>query len=180
MITILLGAGFEEMEAVAPCDLLRRAGLEVRFCGIGGTEITGSHGIVIRAEDTLETLDYEKMEMLVVPGGLRGVKTIRESEAALNLIRRTAADGRYLAAICAAPTILAELGLLAGKRATCYPDMQDRLGSDVAQNDSVVFADRIITARAAGSAYDFGLALIRVLKDSETAEKIAKGIVYHR
>ena len=178
MIAILLAPGFEEMEAAAPCDLLRRAGAEVRFCGVGGTTVVGSHGITFCAEDSLDTLDFEKMDMLVLPGGMRGVKSIRESAAALDLIRRTHTAGKRLAAICAAPTILAELGLLEGKTATCYPDMQKLLGEGVARDESVVVDGSLITGRAAGSSFDFGLALVEAVFDRQTAERIAFGIRY--
>ena len=178
MVTIILAPGFEETEAVAPCDLLRRAGAEVRFCSLGEPEVPGSHGIIIRAEDTLETLDFAKLDMLVLPGGMRGTQNVLDSEKALELIRRAWDSGKYVAAICAGPTVLARLGIVGSAKAVCYPDLADRMGEADWQNASVVTDGRLITGRAAGSSLDFGLALVRTLYGAETAEKVARGIVY--
>ncbi len=178
MISIILAPGFEEMEAVAPCDLLRRAGAEVRYCGLGGTEIVGSHGITIHAEDSLDTVDFSRMEMLVLPGGLRGVRNVLADEGALSLLRRAWDDGKYVAAICAGPTVLAKLGIVGKAKAVCYPGMSDQMGEADYQNESVVLDGRLITGRAAGSSLDFGLALVRTLYGAEAAQKVARGIVY--
>lgn len=178
MVSILLAPGFEEMEAVAPCDLLRRAGVEVRFCGLGGSEIVGSHGITVHAEDSLDTLPFDEMEMLVLPGGLRGVRNVLADEAALGLLRRAWDAGKYVAAICAGPTVLAQLGIVGKAKAVCYPGMADKMGEADYQDASVVMDGRLITGRAAGSSLDFGLALVRILRGEEAAEKTAKGIVY--
>lgn len=178
MVTILLAPGFEEMEAVAPCDLLRRAGEEVRFCGIGGLEITGSHGIVIHADDSLEALDFDAMEMLVLPGGLRGVQSVLADCGALALLRRAWDAGKYVAAICAGPTVLAQLGIIGTSRAVCYPGMADKMGEASYENASVVTDGKLITGRAAGSSLDFGLELVRILRGPEAANQVARGIFY--
>lgn len=178
MIVILLGEGFEEIEAIAPFDLLKRAGCDVRFAGVGSTEIIGSHGVRVTAELTADAVCAEDIEMIVLPGGLRGVQSLSESTAAMSLTRKVWENGGYAAAICAAPTLLAKLGISDGMTATCYPGMEDRMGKAKMKKRSVVKDGRLITGRAAGSAVEFGLALVDALKGKSTADKIASGIVY--
>ena len=179
MVYILLGAGFEEMEALTPCDLLRRAGIEVSFVGLSGRAVTGGHGITIEADCTPDEVDFDAMQMLVLPGGLGGVNSIRDSEAAMALIRRTAEAGKFLTAICAAPTILAELGITDGRRATCHPTMRENMAGAILLQDAEAVRDgSIITGTSAGTAIPFALRLIEALKGIEAAEKVAEEIVY--
>lgn len=180
MVSILLATGFEETEALAPCDLLRRAGVETRLTGVNGPVVTGSHGIAVQADLELDDLCEEELEMLVLPGGLRGVQSLLESEKALGLIRRTWEAGKFVCAICAAPTILARLGLLGDAPATCYPAKVPEMGGACTVDASVVRSGRLITGRAAGSSLDFALALVEALKGREEADRIAKQIVYTR
>ena len=126
MVYLILGAGFEEAEAIVPCDLLRRAGVEVRLAGIGGTDIPGSHGIPVHADCAAEAAELTKADMLILPGGLGGVRSIRGCEPVLCAAREMAKAGKWVAAICAAPSVLAQYGLLAGRRATCYPGFESR------------------------------------------------------
>ena len=178
MVYIILGKGFEEAEALVPCDLLRRAGIDVRFAGIGGTEITGSRGITLRADCVAEETALSDAEMLVLPGGLGGVASIRASKAVLSAVRKVYDQGRFVAAICAAPTVLAQLGITDGKNATCYPGMDDEMGSAKMQDAPAVRDGKIITGRAAGAAFDFALALITALRGQDAAQKVAADIVY--
>lgn len=178
MVYILLGNGFEEIEAVAPCDLLRRAGVEVRTVGLNGPVIRGSHGIELHADCSLDELDFDAMELLMLPGGLRGVQSILACPPALELTRRAWEAGRFVAAICAAPTILAKLGITDGRPATCYPGKEPEMGSAKMIAANTVRDGKLITGRAAGAAIDFGLALIEALKSPEEAERIKKQIVY--
>lgn len=180
MVYILLGSGFEEIEALTPCDLLRRAGLEVALVGVNGREITGSHRIVVKADLLLSDVSLDDLEMLVLPGGLRGVQSLLASEEALELIRKAWAADRSVCAICAAPTILAKLGLLDGVPATCYPGKGPEMGKARVLDLPLVQYENKITGRAAGSSIDFALALIRELKGPEEAERIAKQIVYSK
>lgn len=181
MVYILLGAGFEEMEAIVPCDLLRRAGIPVQFVGIGGTLVTGGHGIPVQADRTIDELDITTAEMLVLPGGMGGVRSILACEVALDAVRRAHAQGNFVAAICAAPTILAKLGLLSGKRATCYPDMEPELtGATAIPYAGAVTDGRLITGTAAGTAFEFAAALIAALRDEQTAQRVLAEVVYHR
>ena len=178
MVYILLGNGFEEVEALTPCDLLRRAGLEVALVGVNGIEIVGSHKIVVRADLPLDAVHVESMDMVVLPGGLKGVQSILDCRAALELIRRSWEAGKYVCAICAAPTILAKLGILADAPAVCYPGKEPEMGNAQICDANVVRHGRLITARAAGASVDFALTLIAALKGSEEARRIAKQIVY--
>ncbi len=178
MVYIVLGTGFEEMEAVVPCDLLRRAGVDVEFVGIGGSLIRGSRGITVQADCTQEEAKWEAAEMIVLPGGLGGVASILDSSTVLSAVRRCYEEGRFLAAICAAPTIVAKLGYAEGKRACCYPGMEDEMGTAQMCDTGCVTDGKLITGRAAGSAFDFGLALISALRGEERARQVAAEVVY--
>lgn len=178
MVYIILGNGFEEAEAIIPCDLMRRAGIEVRLAGIGRKEITGGHGITVISDCIAEQTDFSDAEMLVLPGGLGGVASIRGCEKVLDAVSKQYAAGRYVAAICAAPTILAQLGITDGKKATCYPGCEKNMGKAVTKAAPAVSDGTVITGRAAGTAFDFGLLLIEKLRDKQTAKKIADSVVY--
>ena len=178
VVYIVLGKGFEEMEAVVPCDLLRRAGVEARFVGIGGLDIVGSRGIIVHADCTQADVCWDEGDMIVLPGGLGGVASIRADETVMQAVRDYAQKGKYVAAICAAPTVLAELGLTDGKKATCYPGMEDEMGQAEMCDADAVTDGKIITGRAAGAAFAFGLALITALCGEETARRIAQEVVF--
>lgn len=178
MVYIILGAGFEEAEAIIPCDLLRRAGVEVRLAGIGGLEITGGHGITVHADCVAEQAALSEAEMLVLPGGLGGVASIRGSEAVLSALRAVHARGKLVAAICAAPTVLAQLGITDGKQATCYPGMETEMKAAQMCGAAAVRDGSVITGRAAGTAFDFGLQLVAALRGEEAAQKVRTAVVY--
>lgn len=180
MVYIILGTGFEEIEAVAPCDILRRGGVQVCYAGIGGTLITGGNGIAVQAECTVEDMDLEAMEMIVLPGGMGGVHSILGSEAAMNAVTYAYESGKLVAAICAAPTILAKLHITDGKHAVVYPGMEDQMGSAVMEDTNAVRDGKVLTGRAPGAALDFGYMLLETLKDAETAKKVRTGMVYQR
>ena len=178
MVYIILGKGFEEIEAIAPCDILRRGGVQVQFAGIDGLEITGSNGITVKADIPVEEMDLKNVEMIVLPGGLRGVNAIRNSEVAMNAVQTAYAAGKYVAAICAAPTILADLGYTNAKQVTVYPDMRSQMGPAALKDAPVASDCTILTGRAAGAALDFGYLLLEKLKGAEVAEKIRTAMVY--
>ena len=178
MVYMLLGTGFEETEAVAPLDLLRRAGVEVTTVGITGKTVYGSHGIGIEADILLTEMDLTTLEMIILPGGLGGVATARASKEALEALRFAWENGKYVAAICAGPTVLADLGITDGKKATCYPGCEGQMGSASMIPDAASVRDgKLITGTSAGCATPFGLALIEALKGKDAADKIAKQIV---
>ena len=177
MIYMFLGTGFEETEAIAPLDLLRRAGLKVLTVGLNGKTIYGGHGIGVEADITIDQLDLTDLEMVILPGGLGGVASIRGCEKAMEAIRFAYENGKYTAAICAGPTILAQLGITDGKKATCYPGCEAQMGSAIMVDAAAVTDGKVITGTSAGCAVPFGLALIAALKGTDAAEAIAKQIV---
>ena len=178
MVYMLLGTGFEETEAIAPLDLLRRAGVEIATVGINGKVVYGSHGIGIEADLELKQMDLTTLEMIILPGGLGGVASIKANEQAMNAVRFAYENEKYVAAICAGPTILAQLGITDGKRATCYPGCEVQMGNALMQENAAAVTDgRIITGTSAGCAIPFGLQLIAALKGQEAADTIAKQIV---
>ena len=180
MVAILLANGFEESEAIVPADLLRRAGVEVKLVGLDGLQVTSSHNITITADCPLSELDQDAAQMIFLPGGLKGVANIQNSPAALAFIETSCARGAYLAAICAAPTILARVGILDRRNAVCYPGMEEEMGSAVVKVGSPVVVDgHIITGQAAGSSFPFGLKLVEVLKGRQAAEEVAHAVHYH-
>lgn len=178
MVYMLLGTGFEETEAIAPLDLLRRAGVEIQTVGINGKIVYGSHKIGIEADIELHEMDLTALEMIILPGGLGGVASARASEAAMNALKFAWDNGKYVAAICAGPTVLADLGITDQKQATCYPGCEEQMGSALMNNSVPCIRDgKLITGASAGCAIPFALALIEALKGTETAKAIEKQIV---
>ena len=173
MVYILLGKGFEEIEAVTPGDLLRRAGVETAYVGLGGLEVTGSHGMTVRADLTLEQMDLTQLDMIVLPGGLGGVASIRGCRQAMEAVRFAYENGKYVAAICAAPTILAELHITDGKW-----ELEKQMQASVLRPEEAVARDgTVITAASAGCAIPFALELVEALKGEEAAQAVADQIV---
>lgn len=180
MVCILLGTGFEEAEALVPADMLRRANIPVCMAGVDGMEITGAHHITVKADCSVSDVNVDELELVFLPGGLGGVDAIKSSPAAMELIRKAYEKGIKLAAICAAPTILAQLGYLEGRQAVCYPSLLDQLaGADTAHGCPVAVDGNIITGEAAGSAFTFGFKLIEVLRGPENAQKVCKSVYYY-
>lgn len=173
-VLVLLAAGFEEIEAVTVVDLLRRAGIEVRTAALGPRDVAGSHGITLTADLALDSVDPDGFEMIVLPGGLPGADHLKADARVITMLRRFAAAGRYTAAICAAPGVLAHAGLLEGRAATSYPGI---LRADSApglrlSQDPVVIDGHVVTSRGPGTAMEFGLALIGLLEGSQAARRV--------
>lgn len=178
MVYMLLGTGFEETEAITPLDLLRRAGVNILTVGIDGKTVTGSHKIRMEADITLDEMDLTDMEMIIIPGGMGGVASLRACPAALEALKFGWENGKYVAAICAGPTVLSDLGITDGLKATCYPGQEQNMGSAIVDADAAyVVSGKLITGASAGCAVPFGLALVEALKGRETAEKIKTQIV---
>lgn len=178
MVYLLLGTGFEEMEAIAPLDLLRRAGVEVQTVGVTGKTVFGSHSIGVEADITIDQMDLTALEMIVLPGGLGGVTAVRACQPALDALEFAWQNGKFVAAICAGPTVLADLHITDGKNATCFPSCENAMGSARVASDAACVRDgMLITAPSAGCAIPFGLALVEALKGKETADAIARQIV---
>ena len=175
---MLLGTGFEEMEAVAPLDLLRRAGVDVMTVGVTGKTVFGSHNIGIEADILIDEMDLTNMDMIILPGGLGGVASARASEPALNALRFAWENGKFVAAICAGPTVLADLHITDGKNVICFPGCEGSMGNaKIVPNAACVRDGNVITGTSAGCAIPFGLALIEALKGKEAADAIARQIV---
>lgn len=178
MVYVLLGTGFEETEAITPVDLLRRAGVKVLTVGVTGKTVFGSHGIGVEADILMDEMDLTDMDMIVLPGGMGGVASLRGSRPALDALRFAHENGKYIAAICAGPTVLADLHITDGKSATCYPGCETGMGSAKMVKDAAAVRDgNLITGTSAGSAVAFGLSLIRALKGEAAAQKIAEQFV---
>ena len=178
MVYMLLGTGFEETEAIAPLDLLRRAGVDIMTVGVNGKTVYGSHKIGIEADILLSEMDLTNLDMIILPGGLGGVTSVRASEEAMNALRFAWDNGKFVAAICAGPTVLADLGITSGKKATCYPGCEGGMGDAImVPNAAAVRDGRLITGSSAGCAIPFGLELIKALKGEHEAERIATQIV---
>lgn len=178
MVYVLLGTGFEEIEAIAPVDLLRRADIPVMTVGVNGQTVVGSHGIPVTADISLEEMDLTALEMVILPGGMRGVASLKASREALEAVTFAWENEKIVAAICAAPTILAGLGITDGRRATCYPSCRDGMGgAEVVSDRAWVRDGRLITGASAGCAVSFGLALIAALRGEAAAQAIADQIV---
>ena len=180
MVYIILGTGFEEVEAIAPCDILRRGGVDVQFAGIGGLEVTGGHGITVKADLVVEDMDLHHLDMIVLPGGLGGVRSMLHSQHTVDTIRWAWHHDKYVAAICAAPTILAKFGITDHKKAVVYPGMEDQMDTAIMQNSNVAEDGLVLTGRAPGAAMDFGFLLLKTLKGAEAAEEVRSGMVYEK
>lgn len=180
MVYILLGKGFEEIEAVAPCDILRRGSVSVSYAAVGGSmTVEGSHGITVTADVSASSIHPQKDDVFVVPGGMGGVNSIKADRAAMALIENAANRGCDLAAICAGPSVLSALELLNGKKITCYPGCEGMMEKALCNTELSTSMDgNIITGRAPGSAIDFGLALLSHIAGKQTAEKVRGELVY--
>ena len=173
-VLVPLAEGFEEIEAVTVVDLLRRAGIEVHTAALDGPQVTGSHGITVTADIALDAARAADYDMIVLPGGMPGADHLKRDARVISLLRRFAADGRYTAAICAAPGVLAHAGLLEGRTATSFPGF---LSTDSApgirlQTDPVVIDGKVVTSRGPGTAMEFGLALVELLEGRAAREQM--------
>ncbi len=176
---IFLADGFEEIEALTVVDLLRRAGIDITMTSIMGRKsVKGSHGIAIEADALLEEADFDSADMLILPGGQPGTTNLFACEPLKDRIKEFNDKGKLLSAICAAPTVYGKMGLLEGKKATCYPGCEkDLIGADT-QITEVIKDGNFITSRGMGTAIPFGLAIIEEYLGSDAAEDMAKKIVF--
>jgi 4-methyl-5(b-hydroxyethyl)-thiazole monophosphate biosynthesis len=165
---VLLAQGFEEIEAVTIVDVLRRADIVVTLAGLDETSVRGSHGIVVDADATLDAIALHGFDALALPGGMPGAKNLREDERVLALVRAFVHEGKLVGAICAGPTVLEAAGVLHERRATGYPG--HALPSARYSEDRVVEDGNIVTSRAAGTAMEFALTLVRRLLGTQVAE----------
>ena len=177
MFYILLAPGFEEMEALVPADLLRRAGVEVALVGVSGEFIPGGHNITVKSDLPLSEVKLEDMEGVMLPGGGVGVANLGAEPRVEELVRQAAAQDKLVSAICAAPSLLSKWGLLAGKRAVCYPSWKDKIADACyLPGEKLAREGGIVTGQAAGASFEFGLKLIEVLRGEETARRVREEI----
>jgi len=178
--TIMLFAeGFEEVEALTVVDLLRRAEIGCDMVSLAKTDtVTGSHGIGVRVQGSLDSADLSGYDAILLPGGMPGTKNLAEDERVLKALQSFRAAGKLTAAICAAPTVLAKAKILDGLHAVCYPGMEDQLTGSVGGDGAVVVDGSVITSRGLGTAIPFALAIVEYFSGAEKAEQLAKAVVY--
>ncbi len=181
MIYMFLAEGFEEIEALCPLDLMRRAGLSVTTVGIGGEYVTGAHAITVRADitdrDFYAHSAQNDTKMIFLPGGMPGTLNLGASEVVSDAIRSAHEDGKYIAAICAAPSILGKMGLLLGKEAICYPGFEDQLEGATVSGKHLVLDGNILTAAGMGVALDMGLEIVRIFCGAEKANALRSAVI---
>ena len=164
MVIVLLAEGFEEVEALAPVDIMRREGIDIKTVGIAGIEVRGAHGITVRADMTADEVNEAEVSAVVFPGGMPGSLNLDASPYADEFIAAAIMNGGHIAAICAAPLVLGRRGLLRGKRATCFPGFEGELMGATVTGEPVVTDGNITTARDFRAAVEFGDELARILK----------------
>lgn len=177
-VLVILADGFEEIEAITPIDVLRRAGLEVTLAGLSGKTITGAHEVKFQADITLDEY-HDLPDAIVLPGGMPGAQNLGESKKVAELIKKMNSQKRLVGAICAAPALaLAPTGILDGKKATCYPGFENKFSSAITfSNERVVIDGNVITSRGPGSALEFALELVQKLAGSEKAKSLQEGLL---
>lgn len=177
MIYLFLADGFEETEAVATADIIRRAGLSVLLCSIGDRLVTGAHGIKIRADLTVNDCDFSDMDAVVLPGGMPGTLNLSKCDTITELLNRQNKNKKLIAAICAAPTILANLGILKGKTATVYPSFKEEIVKKGAIfSEDPVICENIITANGPDTAIEFGLLIVQYFCGDERRVQIENAL----
>lgn len=178
-VYVFLAEGFEEIEGLTVVDILRRAGIETVMVSIGTNRcVRGSHGITVEADILFEEVEREEALMYVLPGGMPGTRHLAEHKGLMALLVQEAQAGKKLAAICAAPGVLGELGLLNGQKASCYPGFEEKLTGAIVSEDAVSVSGNFTTSRGMGTAIPFALALTEQLAGRETAENLGKSIIW--
>ncbi len=178
-VYVFLADGFEMIEGLTVVDIMRRAKIDVVTVSIKDRKkVKSSHNVFIAADKTFEEVDFEDADMLVLPGGMPGTTNLGAYEPLTELLKKFYKEGRKIAAICAAPSVFGKLGFLEGRKATSYPGFEEELlGAEIVE-DAVVTDGNVTTSRGMGTAIDFALNLTAQLTDADTAEKIAKSIIY--
>lgn len=176
MVYVLLSDGFEEIEALAPVDFLRRADVPVKTVSLTGTVVVGAHGIEVKADVSLNKVDFSDVEMVVLPGGMPGTTHLDQCPQMTEVLSAVYHRGGVLAAICAAPMVLGKRGYLKNKSAVCYPGFEEFLVGARVSPDPVVVDGRIVTAKSAAFAWQFGYELTKILKGRESAETVRESL----
>jgi 4-methyl-5(b-hydroxyethyl)-thiazole monophosphate biosynthesis len=176
-VVVPIAQGVEEIEAVTVIDILRRAGVEVTVAGVTADPITGRNRIRLLADCPIDQVNPAELDMIILPGGAEGTNQLQQSAAVRRLIMEIAAQGKQVAAICAAPTVLSGLGLLKGKRVTSHPSVETQLGGTDYTNERVVVDGNVITSRGPGTAMEFAMALVEILAGKEKAAEVNHGVL---
>lgn len=176
-VVVPIAQGFEEIEAVTVIDILRRAGIEVIVAGVSPDPIKGRNGIQLVADCPIEKVKATDVDMVILPGGAEGAAHLAQCASTQQLLKDAAAQGKYLAAICAAPTVLSGLGLLNGKRATSHPSVENKLGKVIYSDSRVVIDGKIITSRSPGTAMEFSMTLVRLLLGKGKVAEVNRGVL---
>ncbi len=181
MVYVFLAEGFEELEALAPVDVLRRAGVEVKTVGVTGKTVSGSHGISVKSDILIDEVQFDGLNGIILPGGMPGTVNLEENQTVQKFIDFAARNAKIIGAICAAPSILGHKGLLKNKKATCYIGFEKELAGAEIVNVSAVRDGNIITGHGAGGAMDFALLYLEAIADNgELSQKIADSMRYSR
>ncbi len=179
MIYVFLATGFEDVESLAPVDIIRRAGLEVRTVSISDSRMVDSaHGVSVQADCTLSGVDLDVADMMVLPGGLPGSTNLDACKTLTEALSRHFSKGKPVAAICAAPLVLGHLGLLDGRRATCYPGVESQLGNAEYTAAMVERDGNVITGRGPAAAFEFGYAIVDYFLGEGSSETLRSGMMY--
>ncbi len=180
-IAVFFAEGYEEIEALAVVDICRRCGLTIDMISVTEErQVKGSHGILVGMDKVFSQADFAQYDMLVLPGGGKGTKGLEAKEELMAQIDAFYAAGKYIAAICAAPSIFGHRGILKGRRACCYPTFESHLEGAQVTEGPVEISDHVVTSRGMGTAVDFGLAIAGIFCGKEEAQKMAEQIVYRR
>ena len=180
-IAVFFATGYEEIEALTVVDLTRRAGIETWMVSVTEERsVTSSHGVTVSMDKVLSEVNFEEVEMMVLPGGMPGTLNLEACEPLMEKVREFDQKGKYISAICAAPTVFGYLGLLKGKKACCYPGMEEGLEGAEVTYEPFAVADHILTSRGMGTAIDFGLQIVARFQGAEAAEEMAEKIVYQK
>jgi 4-methyl-5(b-hydroxyethyl)-thiazole monophosphate biosynthesis len=177
MIYMFLADGMEEIEALCPLDIMRRAGLDVTTVGIGSREITGAHGITVKADITDTEYADNSPELIFLPGGMPGTLNLAASKTVISAIETAVKKDAYIAAICAAPSILGDMRILHGKEAICYPGFEDRLAGAKISDKRVVLDGKILTAAGPGVALDMGLKIVEIFCGKDCAKDLRRSVI---
>ena len=178
---IFMADGCEEIEGLTVVDLVRRAGIEIEMISVSGEKtVTGSHKIAFQTDVSKADADFASYDGIVLPGGMPGTTHLMEDDTVNRVIKEFATSGKLVAAICAAPSVFGDLGILNGKEAVCYPGFEERLTGATIGEGTVAVTDHVITSRGLGTAIDFAAALIARLQDEKKAEEIKASIIYRQ
>ena len=180
-VVVPLAHGFEEIETVTVVDILRRAGVSVTMAGVEmgapPAAIEGRTGIKVVPDQAIREVQASDFDMIVLPGGLQGTQTLQKDPHVARLLRQLQGDNRYIAAICAAPTVLASNGMIAGKRLTSHPSVKDQLAGAVYDEGRVVIDGKLVTSRGPGTAMEFAMALVEILQGKEAVAAVNQGVL---